>query len=141
HWEGDPWKGHFDIWAMDFDPFSNIDAPVRLTNGPGNSHDPSLSPAGDEIAFTRDFHIHKMRLRRLDSPEPVESITQLTSGPNRDFHPQFSPDGAKIAFTRAAPDTEYPWAVGGALYVMNNDGSELRLLVNDPVCRKPTWSP
>ena len=140
-WEGVPWDGHFDIWARDSDKSFGLDAPVRLTNGPGTNHDPSMSPSGDKIAFTRDFHIHKMRIRRLDSFEPVESIEQLTFGPDLDFHPQFSPDGEKIAFTRAEPGTPRPWLRGGSLWVMNSDGTDPRRLVNDPICRKPSWSP
>ena len=56
-------------------------------------------------------------------------IATLTQG----LDPAWSPDGAMIAFTR--------WTEPQGVYVMNADGSGLRLIYRINGAKSPTWSP
>jgi len=73
---------------------------VPLTARPGYESEPSFSPDGNQVAFTRfeesesKSHIY-VKLIGTDGP-PL----QLTNGPSSDFNPVWSPDGRFIAFLR-----------------------------------------
>ena len=77
---------------------------VPLTALPGYEFDPSFSPDGNQVAFTRSeesgnkSHIY-VKLIGTGGP-PL----QLTNGPASDFNPVWSPDGRFIAFLRGLPD-------------------------------------
>lgn len=76
---------------------------VPLTARPGYEYEPSFSPDGNQVAFTRfeesesKSHIY-VKLIGTDGP-PL----QLTNGPSWDFSPVWSPDGRFIAFLRDHP--------------------------------------
>jgi Tol biopolymer transport system component len=62
--------------------------------------------------------------------------TRLTTNRDLDEHPAWSPDQTQIVFTR------YPSPTGSAdLYIMNADGTNLRLLTTGKHDTHPNWSP
>ncbi len=73
-----------------------------LTARPGIEAEPSFSPDGTQVAFTRfeegESHIY-VKLIGTDAP-PV----QLTNGPSWDYKPVWSPDGRFIALLRDLQD-------------------------------------
>ena len=77
---------------------------VPLTARPGFEIDPSFSPDGNQVAFTRfeegegKPHIY-VKLIGTGGP-PL----QLTNGPDPDFNPVWSPDARYIAFLRGFSD-------------------------------------
>jgi len=77
---------------------------VPLTALPGDESEPSFSPDGNQVAFTRSeeseskSHIY-VKLIGTGGP-PL----QLTKGPAKDFSPVWSPDGRFIAFLRELSD-------------------------------------
>jgi Tol biopolymer transport system component/DNA-binding winged helix-turn-helix (wHTH) protein len=76
---------------------------VPLTALPGYENDPSFSPDGSQVAFTRSeeseskSHIYVKLIGTSGPP------LQLTNGPDSDFNPVWSPDGRYIAFFRDLP--------------------------------------
>src|SRR5262249_22623412 len=77
---------------------------VPLTAVPGYEVQPSFSPDGTQVAFTRSdkseskYHIY-VKLIGTNGP-PL----QLTNGPDNDLSPAWSPDGRFIAFRRNLQD-------------------------------------
>ena len=127
-----------DIYVMNADG-SNV---VRRTNG-GANFSPAWSRDGTRIAFSsvRDgqFGIYVMRV-----DEDWWNPTHLGFDRGWNAYPAWSPDGSKIAFVSdwRAYDFLYD------LYVMNADGSDMRLLLGGPFFSpgltyyfQPAWSP
>jgi len=77
---------------------------VPLTALPGHESEPSFSPDGNQVAFTRSeeseskSHIYVKLIGTSGPP------LQLTNGPTRDGSPVWSPDGRFIAFLRDLQD-------------------------------------
>lgn len=94
----------------------------------GDAFDPAWSPDGGRIAFrshrTGQAHIF---LANIDGSE-VTQLTNLPDGSN--VWPDWSPDGTKLLFTHH--DIE--------IYVINVDGSGLRLLAKDNQLTTASWS-
>jgi serine/threonine protein kinase len=75
---------------------------VALTTLPGVEQSPSLSPEGNNVAFTwtgpkqdnQDIYV-----QMIGSGSPL----QLTTDPRNDYNPVWSPDGRWIAFFRSQP--------------------------------------
>ncbi|MDE0300620.1 MAG: hypothetical protein OXN17_18445 [Candidatus Poribacteria bacterium] len=77
------WRGdNLEICVMDGDGGNQI----RLTEDPAYDSEPSWSPDGGRIAFSRDHHIHVM-----DSDG--RNLLKLTAG----SEPTWPPEGARIA--------------------------------------------
>ncbi len=113
--------GSIDIYRMNTDG-SNV---IRLTTRP--SLQPSWSPDGRRIAFTRDNEIYAMN---ADGTNPVN----LTRNPAHDSEPAWSPNGLKIAFKSDREGND-------DIYTMNIDGSnQTRLTTNPAPDQEPTWS-
>jgi TolB protein len=92
---------------------------------------PCWSPRGDRLVFVvlfdRSFDI------ATASPSGDDTVI-LTSGPGSKENPRWSPDGLKIVYTST---------VGGSknLYIMNSDGSNVRLLTKGINNFSPAWAP
>jgi hypothetical protein len=71
-------------------------------------------------------------------------IVRVTSheGPH-DIPAAYSPDGTQMVFFRAAVEEPGPWDLGGALWLVNVDGSDARRIVTPGVMPGPgaRWSP
>ncbi len=91
----------------------------------------SVSPKGNAVIFDMLGHIYRLPI----NGGAAQSLTQA-SGIAVNAHPRFSPDGKRIVFAsdRGGQDN---------LWVMNEDGSNARILYSDPMMRftDPAWSP
>jgi TolB protein len=116
----------FDIFVMDADGTG-----ARRLTTTGDDYDPSWSPDGSSIAFTREETVESDGAERATSDIFVmnadgSGVTRLTDGGDKSTYlsPQWSPDGTKIAFVAGV--TGGP----GPVIVMNADGSASRELVH-----------
>jgi Tol biopolymer transport system component len=100
----------------------------QLTNTRfASEFDPSWSPDGDKLAFTRiEDGVADIWVMNADGSGATNLTNTLLVGEGQ---PEWSPDGSKIAFVRG----------GGELAVMSADGSGLNRL--GIVGQHPTWSP
>ncbi|MDR3499448.1 MAG: hypothetical protein P4L72_09500 [Parvibaculum sp.] len=114
-----------------------------LTSG-RHENFPTWSPKGDRIAFTSDrtgdYEIYTIR------PDGT-GLTQLTHSPGNEGHNSWSPDGEWIAFTSAHEGYKdeallhphNPQSYGD-IYIMRADGSDMRMLTDDPYEEgTPSW--
>jgi Tol biopolymer transport system component len=111
---------------------------VNLTNGNGGT-DPSWSPDGTKIAFTRNVAGNtEIYVMNADG----SGQTNLTNRPDMmDSEPDWSPDGSKVVFVRC-PLGGFLCSGSTEIYVMNSDGSNQMPLTNDPAGDGgPVWSP
>ena len=72
---------------------------VPLTASPGHQKSPSLSPDGNQVAFSWDgpsSENHDIYVKLAGPGEPI----RLTTDPANDEQPAWSPDGRSIAFLR-----------------------------------------
>jgi Tol biopolymer transport system component len=133
-------EGGTDIYLMNADG-SNV---VRRTNGGLNSS-PAWSPDGTRIAFSslRDGHIG-IYVMRVD--EDWWNPAHLGFDRGYNAYPAWSPDGSRIAFVSDWRAFDF----FSDLYVMNADGSDIRLLLSSPFFAtegtralywQPAWSP
>jgi Tol biopolymer transport system component len=112
----------------------NIDGTnLRLLAQDGQS--PDWSPNGSQIAFSSSHTGSSIDIYVVNVDG--SNLTRLTDGLASNFHPVWSPGGTKIAFlsTRGNQtmaidlfDTIYK----ADIYVMNRDGSNVRLLLSKP---------
>jgi Tol biopolymer transport system component len=108
--------GSSQVFVMD----ANGSNAVQLTTGSAFNLRPQWSPDGTRIAFEsiadRNADVYVMNA-------DGSGATRLTSDPAADSSPVWSPDGTRIAFTSAREPS--------GMYLMNADGSDLRLLEPD----------
>jgi Tol biopolymer transport system component len=103
-----------------------------LTETPGRESAPSISPAGDLVAYEKRAggvsHIFLERtLENAKDPHPED----LTAGSGADnTQPAFSPDGGRIAF-RSERD-------GGGIFILDLKSRRLERISN--FCFNPAWS-
>lgn len=118
----------------------------------------SWAPAGAQLVFASpDFlEVPYRTSLKISSPQGSEPFL-LTSGEHVDTHPAWSPTGRWIAFLREpspAPDQPecitaspaYNTCVDPALYIIQPDGSELRVILDhvrvlNSAYNAPAWSP
>ena len=122
---------------------------TQLTRDSGFNGSPNWSPDAKQIAFTSNRDSDgkpKIWVMNADGSNQREIANSgiTTGSPFYNLHPAWSPDGTKILFSqyracRGNVDAEV------AIYVMDADGSNSRLLTNDPnscgVYSSPRWSP
>jgi Tol biopolymer transport system component len=110
----------------------------RITADPAIDAFPVFSLDGSRIAFASNRE-GSWDLFVMDADgSNVIRITDFDSGASPDeLHPTWSPDGREIAFVRSvAPPGEQ-----GQLWIASVDGSDARLLLDEPQVRFPAWSP
>jgi WD40 repeat protein len=118
---------------------------VRLTQG-DLDYNPTWSPDGAQIAFSRNGNLWVMRVS--NAPQPVVSdLRQLTTDPKQlVWKIAWSPDGKQIAFDSQMGDPKgtasYNDPSTTEIYLINADGSNLRQLTdNQFIDAGPSWSP
>ena len=102
---------------------------VQLTQGEAEDKEPAVAPDGSSIVFRSgepsalySMHPDGSQVERLTTPPPVSG---------GDVSPSFSPDGSQLLFIR-----------GGALEIMNRDGSNLHEIVPASAqAIRARWSP
>lgn len=102
-----------------------------LITGPDVDRDPSWSPDGQWLAFTRNMGGNEdVWVRYL----PTGGESRLTTDPARDNDPAFSPDGATLVYTSYRTGTADLWTV-------SRDTTEaVRQLTSGPgTDRQPAW--
>jgi Tol biopolymer transport system component len=102
---------------------------------------PAWSPDGKSLVFTHGSFL--WTIRRDGSR--LRQLTSTSSNPDCDFtqgdydgSPDWSPDGHLIAFVRYCGSTINQEE--NAIYVIRPDGTELRLLTDDPSDDSPSWT-
>lgn len=127
----------------------------EITNWAGNSarrdENPVYSPDGKKIAFVSDRTEGSNELDKIYVANADGSQVQLVApeDPGNAFlehsGPAWSPDGKQIAFYIFNPISEAPDDYKNGIYLMNADGSSLRLLYEIPELwydpPSPVWSP
>ncbi len=108
----------------------------RLTRDFAPDTMPAWSPDGTAIVFARGAPANS-DLYRMDADG--SNATQLTDLEGYEHSPTWSPDGESIAFVRGEGNPRV-FGESGALWVMGADGSDPRLLLDQPI-GAPSWSP
>jgi acylaminoacyl-peptidase len=118
--------------------------PRQLTSGPYDHGSPSWAPDGKSILISAnrraDAELEQQDTEVYEVSVADGAMHQLTHRKGPDNEPTISPDGKLIAFTGF--DDRYQGYQVTHLYVMNRDGSGIRVLAAslDRDLTAPTWS-
>lgn len=93
--------------------------------------DPTWHPEGRRVIFVTDRHGH-LDLYAINPDGSGEQ--RLTTNPDADWMPTWAPNSFQVAYV-STRNNERPH-----LYVMEEDGSDKRLLSASPNARDPMWS-
>jgi Tol biopolymer transport system component len=97
----------------------------------------SRATAGERIVVEASFGEHESDLFLFDIDGGKHR--QLTDDPLVDTFPTLSPDGSTVAFNRGKPDLDSLHSDEWGIYLINVDGTGLRLIAEDG--ERPAWSP
>lgn len=111
---------------------------TRLTDSPAFDHGASFAPNGKSILFASDRSgvedLYLLEPDDAEHPELVKAhkfkVKRLTHTPQEESGASFSPKGDRIAFLRS-----------GRLWTMRPDGSDQKVLVDQPQVFDYDWSP
>jgi TolB protein len=118
-----------------------------VLEGPAHVNFTTWSPTDDRIAFTADLDDRDSDIYTVRADG--SKLTRLTRSSGHDAHQAWSPDGQWIAFTTARQGFKdesvlhpgNPQAYG-EIAVMRADGSDVRVLTDDPFeDGSPAWKP
>ncbi len=116
--------GNHEVYVMNGDG-SGV---TRLTTDPAQDRDPAWSPEGTRLALSSDRDgTTDIWLMNADG-SGAQNLTGSLLTPANEAFPTWSPDGSRIAFV-----------AGQDLYVVNSDGTGLRLVA--PNAGRPAWRP
>jgi Tol biopolymer transport system component len=137
--------GEYDIWTVR----PNGTGVRRLTTSPRDRSDynPAWSPDGSTVLFERRMltsqgdDLFTVRADRTT----LHQLTGCDRDPNcwSDNEARWSPDGRRIAFFRATGPRDHDGPSQVAPYVMNADGTDIRLIAAPPAGAEEhylTWS-
>lgn len=135
--------GNREIYVMNADGSNQ----TRLTNNSLVDDHAIWSPDGSQIAFVSEktvgsFAIFVMNVDGSGKTEVTPIRFNAASYPINDlWGMSWSPDGSRIVFQQKVEFATGP-AYPNDIYVVNVDGSNKHILVDDPAdARQPTWSP
>ena len=124
-------EGRYDLWVMDGDGGN----PVNLTDDPETDFEPTWSPDGQSIAFSRSLSFNNADWDLWVIDADGSNLVPLTQGPSQDRHPSWSPDGRRIAYDSGSEGIRDIW-------VMDADGSNpVNLTPDSNIEVDPSWSP
>lgn len=109
----------------------------QLTSGPAIDVFPVFSPDRTKIAFQSD-RAGTADIYVMDSDgSNIVRLTGFGGDSLDDYAPTWSPDGQRIAFVRG----KIPPGGAGKLWVIDADGSNGHVLLDQPLVDFPAWSP
>jgi Tol biopolymer transport system component len=117
------------VWLLRKPPTQEL-VLTRLTNDPGFTTEPAISPDGKLVAYTSD-RSSEGNLDIWVQNVATGDQARMAANPADEHAPSFSPDGSKVAF-RSDRD-------GGAVYTVAVLGGDLKLIAKRG--RGPRFSP
>ena len=98
-----------DIWLARLSPGGAITQPINLTNRAGYDNQPSFTPDGKAILFTRRDG-EQTDIYAYDFTSRTSDVTRITNTPESEYSPTVTPDGAGISVIRVETDgTQRLW--------------------------------
>ena len=121
-------RGNLDLYAMGADG----NGTRRLTSTKEDDAQPTFSPDGDRIAFTRGTP-SRLFVMNADG----SGARRVTDEQAEEGEPAWSPDGRSIAYVRREPGSSIR-----EVWLVSADGSQRRRLTKlNGVAQAPAWSP